>query len=77
MGSYIELWLVLLPWFAFILIALIAKKLMEWAKTRRGAAVVFGVLVQMLLPDPQVEKTIETVMVKKRQENKSDEQSED
>lgn len=74
---YYEAVIVLLPWFSFIFFALCAKKLLKYAHKRKGIAVAFGVLVQMLLPDPQVEKTIETVIVAekkvvKRQDDKSD-----
>jgi len=78
MDYYYEFFIVLLPWFSFVFFALCAKKLLKYAEKRKGIAVAFGVLVQMLLPDPQIEKTIETVIiterrVEKEQEDESDE----
>ena len=66
MDSYYDLFIVLTPWLSFVFFALCAKKLIASANKRKGIAVAFGVLVQMFLPDPQVEKTIETVIVEKR-----------
>lgn len=58
-----------LPWLLVMVLILIAPKLVSWAKQRRSVAVTFGILAQMLLPDPNVQKTIETV-VEIRQEAK-------
>jgi len=76
--SYYDFFIFFLPWFIFLFFALCARKLIKYAQKRKGVAVAFGVLVQMLLPDPQIEKTIETVIiaekrVNKEQDNKSDE----
>ncbi len=51
----------------FIVLALVAILLLKFAKKRRGVAIAFGILVQMFSPDPLVERTIETVIVEKRQ----------
>lgn len=63
-------YIVLAPWLVFIVFALVAKLLINFAKKRRGVVIAFAVLVQMFSPDPFVEKTIETVMVAKRPEKK-------
>ncbi len=77
MDYYYSIFIIFTPWLSFILLALLAKKLLSSANKRKGVAVAFGVLVQMFLPDPQVEKTIETIIVEKREintrENESDE----
>ena len=39
--------------------------MIKWARKRKGAAMAFGILVQMFLPDPKVEQTIEMVAEKK------------
>jgi len=57
---------VLLPWFSFCLIAFTTIKLIKGAKSRKGVAVCFGVLVQLFSPDPYVERTIEMVTVEKQ-----------
>ncbi len=61
------IYLVLAPWLVFIVLALVAILLLKFAKKRRGVAIAFGILVQMFSPDPLVERTIETVIVEKRQ----------
>lgn len=63
--------LALAPWLAFCLFAFLAKFLISFARKRRSVAVAFGVFFQMFLPDPMVEKTIETVVVE-RQVRKKD-----
>ncbi len=66
MENYYQVLLALLPWCVFIAMAILAKTLLRLAKKRKNIAMAFGVLVQMLLPDPQVQKTIETIVVQKR-----------
>jgi len=61
-----QLLLVFLPWLIFCLIAFSAIKLIKSAKSRKGVAVCFGVLVQLFSPDPYVERTIEMVTVEKK-----------
>ena len=39
----------------------------KWAKKQKGAAMAFGMLVQMFLPDPKVEQTIEMVVESKKE----------
>ncbi len=58
--------LVLAPWLAFIILAIIACWLLKLAKKRRGIAIAFGIFVQMFSPDPMVEQTIKMVQVDKR-----------
>jgi hypothetical protein len=44
----------------------------RWARKRKGAAMAFGMLVQIFLPDPKVQQTIEIVTESKQeQKNKS------
>jgi uncharacterized membrane protein YgaE (UPF0421/DUF939 family) len=60
------LFIVFAPWLTFVVLAIIACCLFKLARKRRGIAFAFGVLVQMFIPDPQVEQTIKTVQVDKR-----------
>ncbi|MFT5759109.1 MAG: hypothetical protein ACI9LM_003863 [Alteromonadaceae bacterium] len=62
-----------LPWVIVFILALIASKLMKSAKKRQGSAVAFGALVQMLTPDPYAERTIEMMVVEKKQIKKQEE----
>ncbi len=58
--------LVLAPWLAFIILAIIACWLLKLAKKRKGIAIAFGIFVQMFSPDPMVEQTIKMAQVDKR-----------
>jgi hypothetical protein len=60
------LFIVFAPWLTFVVLAIIACCLFKLARKRRGIAFAFGLLVQMFIPDPQVEQTIKTVQVDKR-----------
>ncbi|WP_150138873.1 hypothetical protein [Candidatus Enterovibrio escicola] len=68
---------ILLPWGIFLAFIFIAINLVKWAKKRRSSAYVFGAMVQMLLPDPYVERTIKLVqedkkVVKKQKESEGE-----
>jgi len=67
-------YLALAPWLFFAGLSLIAIILMKFAKKRRGIAIAFAVLVQMLLPDPLIEKTITMVVSEKRAIKKQQEE---
>jgi len=56
-----------------LLLPLIGIKLIQWAKKRKTAAVIFGAAVQMVLPDPNVEKTIKIVQEQKKEHKKQQE----
>lgn len=67
----------LLPWGIFLTFIFMAINLVKWAKKRRSSAYVFGAVVQMLLPDPYVERTIKLVqedkkVVKKQKESEGE-----
>jgi hypothetical protein len=66
MEFYQSIFIMLSPWLIFLALALIAKFLIKSARKRNTAAVAFGAISQMVLPDPQVEKTIEIVTEAKR-----------
>lgn len=56
----------LLPWLTFLLLVLLGQKMYRWALQRKSAAFAFGMVVQMFLPDPNVQKTIEIVTEEKK-----------
>lgn len=66
MDIYSSIFIMLSPWLIFILLALVAKFLIKSAKRRCRTAVAFAAFSQMLLPDPQIEKTIEMIVEIKR-----------
>ncbi len=61
-----NLYLALAPWLVFAVLSLLAIIMMKLAKKRRGIAIAFAVFVQVLLPDPLVEKTITMLVSEKR-----------
>ena len=74
------IWMVFLPWLVFlilgILIPICAVKLVTWAKKRKRGAIIFGALIQMFLPDPYVQQTLQIItieekIVKKRKATKA------
>lgn len=72
-----DLAMALLPWVLFVIFIMMSILMVKWAKRRRSSAYVFGAVVQMLLPDPYVERTIKLVQedkqtVKKQQEDDGD-----
>ncbi|MBO7923169.1 hypothetical protein J5X92_13150 [Alteromonas sp. K632G] len=48
-----------------------------WARKQKGAAIVFGMLIQMILPDPKVQHTIEMVTEAKQEKSGQEDKSED
>ena len=69
----IQLSLQLLPWIILLLIILFARLLLKWAKAQHTGAYVFGAMVQTLLPDPYVERTIQAVQNNKKEVRKAQE----
>ena len=70
-----DFFLVFLPWFIFFVLGIVATKLVKSANGRKGIAVAFGVLVQMFLPDPHVERTIEMITVERKAPKKQQDES--
>ena len=62
--------MVFLPWLIFLVVGFIVvmagKLLLSWAKYRRAGAMIFGVLVQMFIPDPYVQRTIEIMVIENK-----------
>jgi hypothetical protein len=74
MMSFSLITIKLLPWIVLLVIILFARLLLKWAKQQHTGAYVVGAMVQTILPDPYVERTIQVVQhnkkeVKKEKEN--------
>jgi len=54
------------PWGIFLLLICVGGQMYSWARKRKSAAFAFGMAVQMFLPDPNVQKTIEIVTEQKK-----------
>ena len=57
-------WLVIVCLIGFFIL------MYRWARKQKGAALAFGMLVQMFLPDPKVQQTIECVSESKQEQKK-------
>ena len=56
-----EVYLPILVWLAFCVLVFVFSVLYRWAKKQKGAALAVGLFIQMFLPDPKVQQTIECV----------------
>lgn len=65
-----SIYLPVLVWLAFACLTSLFIVLYHWAKKRKGAALAIGLFVQMMLPDPKVEHTIEWIAESKEQRGK-------
>ncbi|MFT2092948.1 hypothetical protein [Paraglaciecola sp. 2405UD69-4] len=59
------------PWLLFLVFILFFLKMITWARNRKAAAIAFGLLVQMYLPDPKAQITIEAVAERKQEVKKA------
>ncbi len=65
----------LFPWFSLLVLIVLAKVLIKWARAQHVGAFAFGAIIQMLLPDPYAERTIKIVQeAKKEVKEKENEQ---
>lgn len=60
----------MMPWLVFLVFVLSCIKMTGWAKKRKTAAIAFGLVVQMFLPDPKAQVTIESVVERKQEVKK-------
>ncbi|MBV1909041.1 MAG: hypothetical protein KUG78_06935 [Kangiellaceae bacterium] len=64
--SLYSLFVTYLPWIAIAVLILVFGKLLFWAKNKKTGAIVFGVLIQMIMPEPYAERTIKVVQEEKK-----------
>lgn len=77
MDTLITLWHVLMPWFCFIAFVYLCTKMTGWAKNRKAGAIAFGLMIQMFLPDPKAQITIEAVVERKQEIKKQQDENGD
>ncbi|MCC2618002.1 hypothetical protein LJ739_17240 [Aestuariibacter halophilus] len=58
----------LLVWLGFVVVIGFFALMYRWARAQKGAAMAFGMFVQMFLPDPNVQKTIAIVVEAKAED---------
>lgn len=63
------------PLIIFLLFILSSLKLVTWARQRKGLALAFGIFVQMLLPDPKAQQTIEAIAQRKDEVKKQQDEN--
>lgn len=74
MEVFVNLPLPLLVCLGFAVILGFFYLMYRWARKQKGAAMAFGMLVQMFLPDPKVQQTIEIVSESKQEQKSYSEQ---
>jgi hypothetical protein len=72
-----ELIQLFMPWFAFVGLLFTFVRLYCWARNKKKGAFIFGMLMQMMMPDPYVERTIKVVQCETKQEDKKNKQTSD
>lgn len=77
MNNLIMILAVVMPWLFFVLFILLCVKLVSWARQRRTSAIALGVLVQMFIPDPKAQITIEAVAERKQEVKKQQDENGD
>ena len=70
-----DAFLPLMVWLGFIGMVVFFACMYRWARRQKGAALAFGMLIQMFLPDPKAQKTIEWVA--KAEQEEVEQQKED
>ena len=65
------------PWLFFLAVIFVFYKLFSWAKNKKTRALVFGILTQMFMPDPYVERTVQVVQEDKKESKQAEDDSGD
>jgi hypothetical protein len=65
-----ELFNVLKPWLVFVGLIYVCLKMIYLAKNRKAGAIALGLLLQMFIPDPKAQTTIEAVAERKQEVKK-------
>lgn len=73
MNNLIEIVKVVMPWFVFLVFIWLCLKMIDWARHGKAGAIAFGLLVQIFLPDPKAQVTIESVVERKQEVKKQQE----
>jgi hypothetical protein len=73
MDTLITLWDLMKPWLYFIAFIYLCIKMTGWARNRKAGAIAFGLFFQMILPDPNAQKTIAAVVEQKQEVKKQQE----
>ena len=66
MTDFDELIQMYTPWIALLGVIFTFIRLYKWTRNKKTGAFIFGMLVQMIMPDPFAERTIEVVQQEKK-----------
>jgi hypothetical protein len=72
-----ELFQAYLPWIVFVGILFTFVRLFKWARNKKTGAFIFAAFIQMLMPDPFAERTIQVVQEEKQVIKKEQDESGD
>ena len=72
-----ELMQIYLPWIVFAGIIFTFALLFKWARNKKTGALIFGVLIQMIMPDPYAERTITVVQEERKATKKEQDENGD
>ena len=75
--TLLELAVLFWPWIILLGIVLVFSWLFSWARNKKTGALVFGILVQMIMPDPYAERTVEIVQEDKKETKKQQDENGD
>lgn len=66
-----------LPWIVFFAMVFTFIRLFQWAMNKKTGAYLFGAMMQMMMPDPYAERTIEVVQQEKKTTKKEQDENGD
>lgn len=65
------------PWLVLAGLAFTFIRLYLWARNKKSGAFIFGMLIQMMMPDPYAERTIQVVQEEKKATRKEQDENGD
>lgn len=70
MNNLFEFIKAVMPWFVLLIFILLSFQMIDWARHRKAGAIAFGLFVQIFLPDPKAQITIEAIVERKQEVKK-------
>jgi hypothetical protein len=77
MSGFDELFQLYLPWIVLAGIIFTFIRLFKWARNKKTGAFIFAALIQMMMPDPYAERTIQVVQEEKQDIKKGQDENGD
>lgn len=77
MNDFIAIYIEAKPWIMFLVFIFVCLKLINWARQRKGVAMALGIFVQMFIPDPKAQITIEAIAERKQEVKKQQDENGD